>query len=93
MIPPVVLAPKEGEIILDMAAAPGSKTTQMAQMMKNTGIIVANEKHFERLFSLRANLQRCMITNTIVTQMDGRDFEKSELKFDKILVDAPCSEL
>ncbi|MCD6547736.1 MAG: NOL1/NOP2/sun family putative RNA methylase [Nanoarchaeota archaeon] len=91
MIPPVVLNPKEGDVVLDMAAAPGSKTTQMAQMMKNKGVIVANERYLQRMIALRSNLQRCGVMNTIATGMDGKWFKKVPIKFDKILLDAPCT--
>jgi NOL1/NOP2/sun family putative RNA methylase len=91
MIPPVALQPEEDDVILDMAAAPGSKTTQMAQMISNKSVIVANEKLLSRVASLRANLQRCGVENTIVTCMDARAFKNTGLKFDKILLDAPCS--
>jgi NOL1/NOP2/sun family putative RNA methylase len=91
MIPPVVLNPKEGDIVLDMAAAPGSKTTQIAQMMNNKGAIVANERYIQRMTSLRSNLQRLGVTNTVVTMMDGKWFKNTNIKFDKILLDAPCS--
>ncbi len=87
MIPPLVLEPKN-EIILDMCAAPGSKTTQIAALMKNKGIIVANDPSIERLKPLYINLQRCGVLNTIITKMEGRFFKD---KFDKILLDAPCS--
>ena len=89
MIPPLVLNPKPGEIVLDMCAAPGSKTTQMAVMMKNKGLIVANDYKGTRLQSLGINLQRSGLTNTIVSLMSGKRFH--EFEFDKILVDAPCS--
>jgi tRNA (cytosine49-C5)-methyltransferase len=89
MIPPLVLNPKPGEIVLDMCAAPGSKTTQMAVMMKNKGLIVANDYKGARLQSLGINLQRSGLTNTIVSLMSGKRFH--EFEFDKILVDAPCS--
>ncbi len=91
MVPPLILDPKPGEVILDVCAAPGSKTTQMAQLMKNRGIIVANDVKLDRLVALGANLQRCGVANTIVTQMDGIKFAKLKQKFDKVLVDAPCS--
>jgi len=91
MIPPVVLDPQEDEVILDMAAAPGSKTTQIAQMMNNNGAIIANEKILPRLSSLRTNIQRCGITNAVITWMDGKAFREKGLKFDKILLDAPCT--
>ncbi|MBS3170038.1 RsmB/NOP family class I SAM-dependent RNA methyltransferase [Candidatus Woesearchaeota archaeon] len=89
MIPPLVLDPQPGEIILDMCASPGSKTTQMGMMMQNKGILVANDYKSQRLQSLGVNVQRSGLTNTIVTLMPGRRF--SGLQFDKILVDAPCS--
>ena len=88
MIPPLVLNPKD-ELVLDMAAAPGSKTTQMAAMMKNKGLIVANDLDYKRIVSLNSNLQRCGVTNTITTMMEGRFFKNYQ--FDKILLDAPCS--
>jgi tRNA (cytosine49-C5)-methyltransferase len=91
MIPPVVLSPNEGDIVLDMCAAPGSKTTQMAQYMKNSGLLVANDTQGVRLSSLGINLQRCGILNHIVTKMDGERLTKKSEIFDKILVDAPCS--
>jgi tRNA (cytosine49-C5)-methyltransferase len=89
MVPPLVLEPKPGEIILDMCAAPGSKTTQMAAMMENEGLIVANDYKGQRLQSLGINLQRSGITNVIVSLMSGKRFHG--FSFDKILVDAPCS--
>lgn len=91
MIPPIVLDPKENEIILDMAASPGSKTTQIAQYMKNTGILIANDYTYERLKPLSINLQRCGVANAIMTLMQGQWFYNANIKFDRILVDAPCS--
>lgn len=89
MIPPLALKPKPGEIILDLCAAPGSKTTQMAAMMKNRGLIIANDYKGDRMSSLGINVQRSGLTNTIITLMHGKRF--FEFQFDKILVDAPCS--
>jgi NOL1/NOP2/sun family putative RNA methylase len=91
MIPPLVLDPKPGELILDMAAAPGSKTTQIAQYMENEGTIVANDKNYNRTKILAMNIQRMGVTNTIITTKDARNFKYLNLKFDKILLDAPCS--
>lgn len=88
MIPPIILNPNENDIVLDMCASPGSKTTQMAAMMNNSGLIVANDVSFIRLKPLSINIQRCGVTNAIITLMEGRFFKT---KFDKILVDAPCS--
>ncbi len=89
MIPPLVLAPVPGDIVLDMCAAPGSKTTQMGVMMGNEGIIVANDYKGERLQSLGINVQRSGLTNVLVTLMHGKRF--FGFSFDKILLDAPCS--
>jgi len=88
MIPVEVLKPKKDDVVLDMCAAPGSKTTQMAAKMKNQGVIIANDKKWQRIKALVANLQRCGVYNTVVTIEDGR---KIKGRYDKILVDVPCS--
>ncbi len=90
MLPALALEPKAGDAVLDMCAAPGAKTTQIAAMMKNEGVVVANESDSLRLKSLYANLQRCSVLNTVVTQHSGDKFPNVFL-FDKVLVDAPCS--
>lgn len=89
MIPPLVLNPKKDEMVLDMCASPGSKTSQIAAMMENTGLIIANDNAIDRLKPLTLNLQRCGVSNTVFTLMEGRWFK--DLEFDRILVDAPCS--
>ncbi len=89
MIPPLVLDPKPGDKVLDMCAAPGSKTTQLAAMMQNKGVLVANDITGVRLAALGVNLQRCGVMNTIATRMQGHRIKGLEL--DKVLVDAPCS--
>ncbi len=89
MIPPLVLDPQLDEHILDMCASPGSKTTQLAQYLQNSGMVVANDISHERLAPLGLNLQRCGVLNTVITMMRGTHF--SGFAFDKILVDAPCS--
>ena len=89
MIPPIILDPKEDDLVLDLAAAPGSKTTQIASLMKNHGLIIANDIKYDRLKALSINLERCGILNTIVTLRSNYSF--NEIKFDKILLDAPCS--
>ena len=97
MIPAIALAPKQEEIVLDLCSAPGSKTTQIAALMKNTGLIIANEMDFKRKKILSINLERCGVLNTIITKKEGSNFSKKiidklpEFKFDKILIDAPCS--
>jgi NOL1/NOP2/sun family putative RNA methylase len=89
MLPPIVLQPQPGERVLDMCASPGSKTTQAAAMMQNTGVIVANDTDGGRLAPLGMNTQRLGVVNTIITKRDGRHFGKFE--FDKVMIDAPCS--
>ncbi len=89
-IPALALAPQPGDTVLDMCAAPGSKTTQMAAMMQNLGRIAANEPNPRRHPGLLANLHRMAVTNTVVTAYSGQDFPM-RVRFGKVLVDAPCS--
>lgn len=91
MIPPVVLDAQPGEIILDMCASPGSKSTQIAQDMQNQGMLVCNDMTTKRIAPLSINLQRCGVTNSIVSVMNGFRFGKLGVEFDRILLDAPCS--
>jgi len=89
MIPPLILDPQPGEFVLDIAASPGSKASQIAQYMKNKGVLIANDYKPDRMKPLDINLERMGVTNAIITLMEGRFFKGFE--FDKILVDAPCS--
>ncbi|WP_297065509.1 tRNA (cytosine(49)-C(5))-methyltransferase [Thermococcus sp.] len=91
MIPPVALDPKPGELVLDMAAAPGSKTGQIAQYMENEGCIIANDPKPSRANVLIANLNRMGVLIARVTTRDGAYFGRFENTFDRILLDAPCS--
>lgn len=78
--------------VLDVAAAPGSKTTQLAAKMQNKGVLLANEYSASRIKALHANLLRCGIYNTALTNYDGAVFGKwLPETFDAILLDAPCS--
>jgi NOL1/NOP2/sun family putative RNA methylase len=86
-----VLGPKPGEIILDCCAAPGAKTTQIAQYMQNKGKLVALDMKKERIASLKNNLERSGVKNTIIYHYDARKTEELGLQFDRILADAPCS--
>ena len=92
-LPVMALAPQEGERILDMAASPGGKTTHIAALMKNSGVIFANEFQAGRLQRLTANLQRCGATNAVVCNYDGRKLPAVAAGFDRVLLDAPCSGL
>ncbi len=89
MIPALVLAPKPGEIVLDMCASPGGKTTQMAEMMHNRGRIVAADVREDRIAILKRNIARMGVTNCEIVKKPGQQFKNG--LFDKILVDAPCS--
>lgn len=93
-IPVHALDPSPGDTVWDACAAPGSKTTQLADAMNDTGLIVANDDNPGRLAALRANTERLGITNTIVTNQDARHYSLRALPFDAFdatLVDAPCS--
>jgi len=94
MIPAIVLNPSENDKVLDMCAAPGSKTTQLAELMNNKGTLIANEISMERLKSLVFNIDKMNLVNTAVLHSKGELISKYfENYFDKILVDAPCSAL
>ncbi|MGF1694267.1 16S rRNA (cytosine(1407)-C(5))-methyltransferase RsmF [Vibrio lamellibrachiae] len=78
--------------VLDMAAAPGSKTTQIAALMNNSGILVANEYSASRVKVLHANIERCGIKNAALSNFDGKVFGGwLPAQFDAVLIDAPCS--
>ena len=92
MIPPLVLNPKPGEKVLDLTAAPGSKTTQMAAMMKNHGHILANELDKIRCERLQYNVEKQGANIVEVINNRGEKVgEEYQEKFDKVLLDAPCS--
>ena len=92
MLPPLVLDPHAGDKVLDIAAAPGSKTTQMAAMMENRGEIIANDTSHVRRYRLQANLDMQGVTNTKIGKTDGRSiWQEYPEYFDKTLVDVPCS--
>lgn len=92
MIPPIILNPKKGEKVLDLTAAPGSKTTQMAAMMENDGYILANELDKIRCERLKYNVNMQGAEIVEVINMPGENVgEKYPNTFDKVLLDVPCS--
>ncbi len=92
MFPANVLLPNPDEKVLDLCAAPGGKTVQLAAFMKNSGVLVANEINAYRGKALVKNIELCGVKNSIVTnETPQRLSEKFVEYFDKILVDAPCS--
>ena len=95
MMSALALDAKPGEFVLDVCASPGSKTTQIAARMENKGTLIANDIKIDRIAILSANLERCGVTNCVVTRLDGvglcTRLKKNGFLFDKILLDAPCS--
>jgi ribosomal RNA methyltransferase Nop2 len=90
-LPVIALSPKPNERVLDMASAPGGKTTHMAALMQNSGVIFANDSNKARTKSLTANVHRLGCKNVVVCSYDGREFPKVMGGFDRVLLDAPCS--
>ena len=90
MMPPLVMAPGKNESVLDMAAAPGGKTTQMAALSGNTALITACEKNKIRAERLQFNLERQGVKRVNVMCQDARQLNDL-FKFDKVLLDAPCT--
>ena len=81
----------ENKAVLDACAAPGGKTVQLADLMQNTGVITALDVKKQRLFALSNQLERCRAKNTVVHQLDARNSSLLGVKFDRILLDVPCS--
>lgn len=91
MIPALVLAPQPGERVLDLCAAPGNKTVQMAVILNNRGTVVANDPVRGRLKPLRAAIYRLGLINVTTTCRDGLSYPRSAGDFDCVLADVPCS--
>jgi len=93
-VPARVLDPAPGDRVFDPCAAPGSKTTQLAALMDDAGLLVANDKNLGRISALRSNCERLGVTNVAVTRSDARNFSLKPFDgepFDRALVDVPCS--
>lgn len=92
MLPPALLGARPGESILDMSAAPGSKTTQVAAQLGGRGVVVANDVQENRLWTLKSNVHRLGATNVVITKKVGQWFAKHMTeRFDRVLCDAPCT--
>ena len=90
-IPVEILNPLPNDFVLDMTASPGGKTTHMAQLMNNEGTIVALDNDHVRIEKLQNNIERLSVKNVLIYKKDARFSNDLGLKFDKILLDAPCS--
>lgn len=90
-LPCIALAPQPNERVLDMASAPGGKSTYLSALMQNTGVIFANDSNKTRTKSLSANIHRMGCTNVVVCNYDARMFPKVIGGFDRVLLDSPCS--
>lgn len=89
MFPVLNMEIKENLKVVDLCAAPGGKSSHLGEFMNNTGILYSNDVCKDRLFALRSNLSRMAITNSIISNMDAKDFNVG--KVDRVLLDAPCS--
>jgi NOL1/NOP2/sun family putative RNA methylase len=93
-LPATVLDPQPGERVWDACAAPGSKTTQLAALMDDTGRVVATDDNLGRISALRSNAERLGVTNAAITHEDARNHSLKPFdgaRYDRALVDAPCS--
>ena len=92
MLPVRLLKQEKGTLALDMCAAPGSKTTQLGEVLHPNGVVVANEPVSGRLNMLVSNRSRLGLTNIVVTQHDGRHFARLPPPgFDAVIADVPCT--
>ncbi len=91
LLPVYLLDPQPGERILDLCAAPGGKAAQIALAVGEQGTVVANDARAARARSLRANMERLGLMNLCTTRYDGSNYPQAAGRFDRVLVDAPCS--
>jgi NOL1/NOP2/sun family putative RNA methylase len=90
-IPATLFSELKDKTVLDACSAPGGKTVQLADLMRNTGAIIALDTDRRRLTALSNQLERCHVSNTIVYHMDARQASETKIMFDRILLDVPCS--
>ncbi len=91
LLPVPLLDPQPGERVLDLCAAPGGKTAQIAVRMQNRGTVVANDRNPLRLRQLSGTIERLGLLNVTTTLHDGADYPLESGPFDRVLVDVPCS--
>ncbi len=91
MLPLLFLNPQPHELVLDLCAAPGNKSAQIAVMMDNRGTLVANDINYARMRAVRQVLERLGLVNVATVTHDGANYPPETRQFDKILVDVPCS--
>lgn len=89
-LPPVILDPAPGAAVLDLCAAPGGKTSQLAAIMEGEGLVVANDVKIDRIAGLTANLERLAVPNALITRYPGQNYPE-RFGFDHVLVDVPCT--
>jgi len=90
-IPATLFAGLKGKIVIDACAAPGGKTTQLADLMGKGGVIIALDINKQRLVALANHLERCHVRGCVVYRLDARQVSSLDLKFDRMLLDVPCS--
>ncbi|KAJ1361626.1 hypothetical protein KIN20_020921, partial [Parelaphostrongylus tenuis] len=92
LLPVMALAPQPGDRVLDMCAAPGGKTSHIAGLMKNSGVLFANDANIARCRAVIGNLHRLGVNNAIVSNLNAEEYAKlAPNGFDRVLLDAPCS--
>jgi NOL1/NOP2/sun family putative RNA methylase len=90
-IPATLFTEPENKTVLDACASPGGKSVQLANLMNNSGVIVALELKERKMFALTNQLERSRVTNTAIYNMDAKEASKLNMKFDCVLLDVPCS--
>ncbi len=90
-MPVMLFTELRGKTVLDACAAPGGKTTQLADLMGNSGVIVALDIETRRLIALSNQLERCRVKNVVVYENDSREISRFKTRYDRILLDLPCS--
>lgn len=91
MLPVMALGPQENERVLDLCAAPGGKSSHIASLMKNTGVLFSNDANRDRIKAVVGNFHRLGVMNAVVSCEDGCKYKSIMTGFDRILVDAPCT--